>query len=228
MRQERFEAAFWCPDLSTYALALDGAKQPCHALLQRRPGAALGPGEPGRAASAPASWTVTASRGHPHRRGDGSAPQPMSYHNGSVWPRDNALIALGFAHYGLSDHTSFGCSVPCSTPQATWICVACQGSVASGACGARDRRPTRSPARPRPGRCHSVRSPAGLSRPELRSGRRTVPLRQPRLPDFLDQVVIRNLEVGDSQFDIMLRRYGGDVSVNVLDRRGDGRIAITL
>jgi hypothetical protein len=41
-------------------------------------------------------------------------------------------------------------------------------------------------------------------------------------------VVIRNLEVGDSRFDIMLRRYGGDVSVNVLDRRGDGRIAITL
>ena len=55
-----------------------------------------------------------------------------------------------------------------------------------------------------------------------------VRFRQPRLPDFLDQVVIRNLEVGDSRFDIMLRRYGGDVSVNVLDRRGDGRIAITL
>jgi glycogen debranching enzyme len=51
---------------------------------------------------------------------------------------------------------------------------------------------------------------------------------QPRLPDFLDHVVIRNLEVGDSRFDLMLRRYGGDVSVNVLDRRGDGRIAITL
>ena len=29
---------------------------------------------------------------------------PMSYHNGSVWPHDNALIALGFARYGLSEH----------------------------------------------------------------------------------------------------------------------------
>ena len=55
-----------------------------------------------------------------------------------------------------------------------------------------------------------------------------VRFRQPRLPEFLDQVVIRKLRVGDSQFDMMLRRYGGDVSVNVLDRRGDGRIAITL
>jgi hypothetical protein len=41
-------------------------------------------------------------------------------------------------------------------------------------------------------------------------------------------VVIRKLQVGDSQFDIMLRRSGGDVSVNVLDRRGDGRVAITV
>ena len=55
-----------------------------------------------------------------------------------------------------------------------------------------------------------------------------VRFRQPRLPDFLDQVVIRKLRVGDSQFDLMLRRYGADVSVNVLDRRGDGRVVITL
>jgi hypothetical protein len=39
---------------------------------------------------------------------------------------------------------------------------------------------------------------------------------------------MRQLRVGDSGLDLMLRRYGGDVSVNVLDRSGDGRIAITL
>ena len=55
-----------------------------------------------------------------------------------------------------------------------------------------------------------------------------VRFRQPRLPDFLDQVVIRNLRVGNSRFDVMLRRYGADVSVNILDRQGDGRVAITL
>src|SRR5699024_1633948 len=26
---------------------------------------------------------------------------PMSYHNGSVWPHDNALIAQGMARYGF-------------------------------------------------------------------------------------------------------------------------------
>ena len=41
-------------------------------------------------------------------------------------------------------------------------------------------------------------------------------------------MIIRQLRVGDSQLDLLLRRYGADVSVNVLNRRGDGRIAITL
>jgi hypothetical protein len=55
-----------------------------------------------------------------------------------------------------------------------------------------------------------------------------VSFRHPCLPEFLDEVVIRALRVGDSRFDVMLRRHGADVSVNVLDRVGDGRVAITL
>ena len=41
-------------------------------------------------------------------------------------------------------------------------------------------------------------------------------------------MVIRNLHIGLSRFDVMLRRYGTDVSVNVLDRVGDGRVVVTL
>jgi glycogen debranching enzyme len=55
-----------------------------------------------------------------------------------------------------------------------------------------------------------------------------VRFRQPRLPDFLDVVVIRKLRVGDSCFDIMLRRHGRSVSVEVLDRVGDGQVAVTI
>jgi hypothetical protein len=92
-------------------------------------------------------------------------------------------------------------------PRATWICAVCPScSAASVACRARDRR-------------------LGLSFDP--AGER-VRFRHPRLPDFLDQVVLRKLQVGDSQFDIMLHRYGNDVSVNILDRRGDGRVSITL
>ena len=152
----------------------------------------------------------------------------MSYHNGSVWPHDNALIALGFAHYGLSDHILrlFGAMFDAASymdlrrlPELFWWLPARAGQGT-------DVLPGRLLA-PGLGEYHSVRSPAGLSRPGADPAGERVRFRQPRLPDFLDQVVIRNLEVGDSRFDIMLRRYGGDVSVNVLDRRGDGRIAIT-
>ena len=42
------------------------------------------------------------------------------------------------------------------------------------------------------------------------------------------QLVIRGLRVGDSRFDVMLRRHDRDVSVNVLERLGKGRVVTTL
>jgi hypothetical protein len=50
----------------------------------------------------------------------------------------------------------------------------------------------------------------------------------PRLPDFLDHVTIRGLRAGTSKLDVMLRRYGSDVSINVLGRTGEGGVVVTL
>jgi glycogen debranching enzyme len=154
---------------------------------------------------------------------------PMSYHNGSVWPHDNALIALGFAHYGLSDHILrlFGAMFDA----ASYMDLRRLPELFCGFRRVPGKGPTSYPVACSPQAWAST-TPFALLQACLGlsfdpAGER-VRFRQPRLPDFLDQVVIRNLEVGDSRFDIMLRRYGGDVSVNVLDRRGDGRIAITL
>ena len=41
-------------------------------------------------------------------------------------------------------------------------------------------------------------------------------------------VVIRGLRAGASKLDIMLRRYGNDVSINVLARTGEGGVVVTL
>ena len=101
----RFEAAFWCPELGTYALALDGAKQPCRVRTSNA-GQLLFTGivQPERAAQVGAGlleppffsgWGIRTVR-----RGE-ARYNPMSYHDGSVWPHDNALIALGLARYGL-------------------------------------------------------------------------------------------------------------------------------
>ena len=105
--RERFEQAFWCEELSTYALALDGDKRPCRVRTSNA-GQCLftGIASPERARRVArtllgpesfSGWgirTVAASE---------SRYNPMGYHNGSVWPHDNALIAQGLARYGLAE-----------------------------------------------------------------------------------------------------------------------------
>jgi hypothetical protein len=48
---------------------------------------------------------------------------------------------------------------------------------------------------------------------------------EPHLPAFLDEVVVRNLAVGRSSLDFLVRRQGSGTSVQILHRRGDARIS---
>ena len=104
--QKRFEAAFWCDDLGTYALALDGAGEPCR-VRSSNAGQVLFSGMVKRDRAARVAhdlfgadfftgWGIR-TLGTREKRFN-----PISYHNGSVWPHDNALIALGLARYGHS------------------------------------------------------------------------------------------------------------------------------
>ncbi|HEX6528682.1 MAG TPA: amylo-alpha-1,6-glucosidase, partial [Burkholderiales bacterium] len=100
----RFEVSFWCEELGTYAIALDGSGAPCR-VRSSNAGQLLFSGmvRPERAARvvkdlfSPDFFTGWGIRtlGERERRFN-----PTSYHNGSVWPHDNALIALGLARYG--------------------------------------------------------------------------------------------------------------------------------
>jgi hypothetical protein len=45
-------------------------------------------------------------------------------------------------------------------------------------------------------------------------------LRNPRLPAFLDEVVLRNLQLGQASVDLKVRRHATEVSVEILERRG--------
>lgn len=103
--RERFEEIFWCEDISTYALALDGNKRPCR-VPTSNPGHCLFAGiaslERARRVAATltngnsfSGWGIRTVAAATARY------NPMSYHNGSVWPHDNSLIAAGFARYGL-------------------------------------------------------------------------------------------------------------------------------
>ena len=108
--QEQFEKSFWCEDLGTYALALDGHKNPCR-VRTSNPGHCL--------------YTEIASPAHAARFSDTiqksdsfsgwgirtvstleARYNPISYHNGSIWPHDNALCAAGLARYGFRSAAS--------------------------------------------------------------------------------------------------------------------------
>ncbi len=103
--RQNFEAAFWCEELSTYALALDGEKRPCRVIASNAGHALLtGIAAPDRAERVAATLLgVGCFSGWGIRTVAQTAARynPISYHNGSVWPHDNALIALGLARYGL-------------------------------------------------------------------------------------------------------------------------------
>jgi glycogen debranching enzyme len=99
-----FADAFWCDDLGTYALALDGQKRACR-VRSSNAGHVLLTGLAQRDHAAAVAQTLLSEE---HFSGWGvrtlatSAPRynPMSYHDGSVWPHDNAIIAAGLARYG--------------------------------------------------------------------------------------------------------------------------------
>jgi glycogen debranching enzyme len=103
--RRRFEETFWCEELSTYGLALDGQKQLCRVRASNA-GHCLfaGIASEERACRVAATLTHESSFsgwGIRTVAATESRFDPMSYHNGSVWPHDNALIAAGFARYGL-------------------------------------------------------------------------------------------------------------------------------
>ena len=103
--RRRFEEIFWCEDISTYALALDGSKRPCRVRTSNA-GHCLFAGiateeHARRVATTLTDETSFSGWGIRTVASNEARYNPMSYHNGSIWPHDNSLIAAGFARYEL-------------------------------------------------------------------------------------------------------------------------------
>ena len=106
--RRRFNEDFWLDDLGTYALGLDADKRPIAAVASNV-GHCLWTGivDPDKAGSVAdrllgadlfSGWGVRTLAS------DMPAFNPVSYHNGSVWPHDNALCAAGLSRYGFVEH----------------------------------------------------------------------------------------------------------------------------
>ena len=227
--REIFDAQFWCDEISTYALALDGEKRPCRVRTSNA-GHVLfaGLASPEKAARVArvltsrdgfSGWGVrTLARSEPRYN-------PMSYHNGSVWPHDNAIIALGLARYGMKDEVlqilrgMFEASS--YFPQRRLPELFC------GFVRRRHKGPTNYPVACAPQAWASATPFAMLQAClglEFDYQADKIIFNTPRLPEFLDEVRIRGLTLGDSRVDVLLRRHNNDVAVNVLARSGTVRV----
>ncbi|HEX7634865.1 MAG TPA: amylo-alpha-1,6-glucosidase [Noviherbaspirillum sp.] len=229
MLKKRFNDIFWCEQIGTYALALDGAKKQC-AVPSSNAGHAL--------------WTGIATPEYAKRVADQLLGEeffcgwgirtiaakevrynPMAYHNGSVWPHDNAIIAEGMARYGF---TGKAMKVFSALREASLHMD--QHRMPELFCGF-EKRPDEGPTlypvacSPQAWAAASVfsllQACLGLcfnpSKSEIR-------FRHPQLPPFLQTVEIRNLSINGATVDLLLQRYPNNVGVNVVRKEGDAEV----
>jgi glycogen debranching enzyme len=229
--REKFEAAFWCEDLSTYALALDGAKKPCRVISSNAGHTLLtGIAEPARARRVADALLGTGSfSGWGVRTVDRSAARynPISYHNGSVWPHDNAVIALGLARYGLKSGVLR--ILKGLFQAASYMDLRRLPELFCGFAWRRLTAPTLYPVACAPQAWASatvfalVQASLGLS---FEQGGEEIRFDRPALPDFLDELHLRGVQAKHGVTDLMLRRYGTEVSVDITRRQGKVPIVI--
>ena len=223
--RQRFDGAFWCESIGTYALALCGDKSPCevrtsnagHCLFT---GIALDE----RAARVCDQLMSDASFGGWGIRtvAAGQARyNPMSYHNGSMWPHDNALIAAGFAGYGFTRAAArlltamFDLSLAVDLHRLPELICGFERRA--------DEHPTLYPVACAPqawaaGAAYLLLGASlGLHVDALSS---RITLTRAHLPKSIDWMQMSNLQVGDARVDLRLERHPHDVGMSVLRREG--------
>jgi glycogen debranching enzyme len=227
----RFAEHFWDEELGTYVLALDGAKRPCRVPTSNA-GHALWTGIADATRARRVAETLMSDEGF---SGWGvrtlAASQarynPMSYHNGSVWPHDTAIVASGCARYGFRDSVvrlfegmreasvfvdlhrlpELTCGFPRRPGEGpTLYPVACAPQAwASGAV------------------FMLLSAALGLSI-DGHAGELT--FLRPILPPSVPSLRITGLPVGSGRVDLLLDNHPHDVGITVLRRDGDARVVV--
>ena len=230
--KEKFNDVFWCDDISTYAIALDGEKQPCkvrssnagHALFTgiAKPEYASQVAETLLSGESFSGWGVRTIAENEARY------NPMSYHNGTVWPHDNALIAMGLASNGFKEGALqimeglFNASL--------FLDLGRMPELFCGFVKRPGQGPTLYPVACAPQAWASstvfalLQAILGLS--FVGGDKPRITLSHPVLPPYLEWIEIKNLTAGDANVDLLLHRREDDVGINVLRREGEVEVVI--
>lgn len=229
--RERFNEAFWMPDEGYFALALDAegtqvetiTSNPAHGLycgiVDEAKADAVA-----RRLLAPdmfSGWGIrTMSKREP-------AYNPVSYHNGSVWPHDNAIIAAGLKRYGFGAATE-------RVATAMFDCAIRFGGrrLPELFCGFTRRggdRPVAYPAACSPHAWSAtsifvlLQAMLGIS---AAAHDNLLTVTAPSLPGWLERVEVRGLRVGASRLSLLFTRAGEVTSFSVLSKTGDVRVVV--
>lgn len=226
----KFEEAFWCHDRGFYAIALDGKKRRCE-VISSNPGHALWAGICAEDRAEKVADVLLAPAGFcgwgVRTIADGEARyNPMSYHDGSVWPHDNAILVYGLKRYGLRDAAARVAAAVLDAGQQFD-----DYRIPELFCGF-TRHPRAAPT-PYPVACRPqawasatvfamVEAMLGL---EVDGIRERVSFTRPSLPHWLDWIEITNLAAGSKRASVRLERTprGGATIARAV---GDAKVSL--
>jgi len=223
--QHHFEEAFWIEEMSTYALALDGSKRPCevkssnagHALF----GGIASPEHARRTANTLMAEDSFSGWGIQTLSSSEVRFNPMSYHNGSIWPHDNALIAYGLAKYGLNE---FAATILTAQFDASlYMDLHRMPELFCGFPRLPKQGPTRYPVANAPQSWAAasmyllLQASLGLS---IDAPNSQIRFSHPVLPESIPEIRVSNLRISDALIDLRILRHPNDVGVIVEKREG--------
>jgi glycogen debranching enzyme len=229
--KKKFNEVFWNDATGYFALALDGNKKRCD-VISSNPGHCLFTGIVNNELARPVAEQLVARNmftgwgirtlGAAERRYN-----PMSYHNGSVWPHDNALIAAGLSRYGFQKEAMkvmsslFDASLFIDMQRLPELYCGFERRVGEA--------PTAYPVACSP-QAWSVAAVFMLIqaclRLEINALEKKIVFDKPELPGYLATLTVSRLKAGDGYCDFEVRKHREDVGFNVITKPADWEIII--
>ncbi|HYF68020.1 MAG TPA: amylo-alpha-1,6-glucosidase [Ohtaekwangia sp.] len=229
--KKRFNDVFWDKELGCYVLALDHEKNPCR-VRSSNAGQCLFTGIVASNKAAKLVETMMQSDmfsgwGIRTLSSTSARYNPMSYHNGSVWPHDSAMVAAGMAKYGFVKESMrvmeglFNASL--------FIDLKRMPELFCGFPWRPGEAPTSYPVACIP-QAWSVASVFLLLQSCLQltidAPNKKLVFNDPHLPEYLDRVVVKNLQVPDGAFELEFNRHVWDVGIHTLSKPDDWQVVV--
>jgi glycogen debranching enzyme len=229
--QTALDHHFWCEAIGTFALALDGAKRPCRVRTSNA-GHVLFCGAASydkaarvaRGLMAPelfSGWGVrTVAMGE-------SRYNPMSYHNGTVWPHDCSIVAAGLARYGM--RASAGRILTSLFDAVSQLPEYRMPELFCGFPRRAGEGPVCFPSACTPQAWASgavflmLQACLGI---EIDAAAKVVQVTKPHLPNWLNHVMVRDLHIGDGRATLNFHRASDTVAVSISDVSAGVRLAL--